>query len=127
MKPIQNIVMVDDNEGEHLIAKDAIYDYNPTANMISAYDGEQALETLQQLASPPDIIFLDINMPGMGGLEFLQEYARSASPSTVVVMLTSSDQHSDRVTCLAYDFVRQYIAKPVAKHHLESLAEHFFS
>lgn len=52
----------------------------------TALDGRQALEHIKQ--SPPDIVFLDINMPGMNGLETLREI-RAISRELPVIMVTA--------------------------------------
>jgi DNA-binding NarL/FixJ family response regulator len=54
--------------------------------------GEEALEVVKEHA--PDVVLMDLQMPGMGGVEATREIA-AAAPLTRVVVLTISDQDSD--------------------------------
>jgi len=80
-----------------------------------ASNGLEALAMLRDSTMPPDrrLILLDLNMPKMGGIEFLQ--ALRADPdlkSLTVVVLTTSDEERDKVE--AYNLnVAGYILKPV--------------
>jgi len=66
----------------------------------------------------PSVITLDINMPGMNGVEFLAEYTKRGYDPIVVAMITSSVNDKDISDCLAYDLVKGYRAKPVNKEFL---------
>lgn len=123
MKQIKSILMVDDNEGDHIIAEVAIKQYDSSIVIHKAYDGREALDLLKQMDSPPDVIFLDINMPGMDGHEFLSEYDKTSHDASVVVMLSTSDQDADKEKCLAYSFVKEYITKPLEGSDIEKLSE----
>ena len=50
-------------------------------------------------------------MPRMNGLEFLEQYSQRENQTTVVAMLTSSDQPSDKETALSYSCVKDYFLK----------------
>ena len=89
--------------------------------LLAAFDGQQALDLLVSLDAPPEVIFLDINMPLMDGHEFLSEYSKNSSNSSVVVMLTSSDQTVDIEKCMKYAVVLDYINKPLQVEHLVTL------
>lgn len=106
------ILVVDDQDADHLIAEYAIQDYNEDATILKAYDGAEALSVLSK-HHDIDLILLDINMPGMNGHEFLSQYNEDNENSPVVVMLTSSDQSSDRERCEQYQFVVDYLTKPL--------------
>lgn len=123
MRKISVVLIVDDNESDHVISRVAIEQYDPGIEILQAYDGEEALKILASADTQPDIIFLDINMPGMDGHEFLQEYAREGNPSSVVAMLTTSDQEADKEKCLTYPFVKEYIVKPLDSDELLSIAQ----
>lgn len=92
-----------------------------------ATDGLEALEMIRhqngKAIPKPQIILLDLHMPRMGGLEFLQELRKDASLSniSVFVMTTSSDQ---RDMDLAYSLnIAGYIVKPVSVEKFNAALE----
>ena len=123
MKKINSILIVDDSEGDHVIAQLAVEQYDPSITVNKAYDGQEALNLLEGLDVIPEVIFLDINMPGMDGHEFLTEYAKTYQPSSVIAMLSTSDQVSDKEKCLGYSFVKEYIVKPLDASDIEAIAK----
>jgi DNA-binding NtrC family response regulator len=77
-------------------------------------DAEKALEAVRSQA--PDLVLLDIGLPGMNGIEALQEI-KKLRPDTVVIMITAFEDIATVVSAMklgAYD----YIVKPV---HMEAL------
>ncbi len=62
-----------------------------------ASDGSAALDLVRELA--PDVVVMDLNMPGMNGIEATREIARLA-PLTRVVVLTISDQDDDVIDAI---------------------------
>lgn len=84
-------------------------------------NGEEALAYLRReppfdapdAAPRPGIILLDLNMPKMGGLEFLAAYKKVQAIRPIpTVILTTSDEERDRIN--AYDIgIAGYIVKPV--------------
>jgi two-component system, OmpR family, KDP operon response regulator KdpE len=76
--------------------------------------GEEALQALR--ASAYDVVLLDINMPGLGGIETLQRI-RSFSPRLPVLMLTVRDQEEDKVEALNLG-ADDYITKPFSTREL---------
>lgn len=123
MNNIQTVLMIDDNQADHIIANEAISSYDPNIVLLSAYDGAEGLALLERGMEKPDLILLDINMPGMDGHEFLKEYSKRDDTSTVIIMLTTSDQTSDKEKCLAYDFVYEYVIKPIELAKFRALVE----
>jgi CheY-like chemotaxis protein len=121
MKALKNILIVDDSESDHVITRFAIQEHDPKINTVSAYDGREGLNIIATSKVEFDLILLDINMPGMNGHEFLAEFAKSNHPAAVVVMLTSSDQESDKQKCLHYQFVIDYYNKPLEAEDLIKL------
>ncbi len=119
---IKTIMLIDDSEEEHYLTEYVIKKYDPSLVMIQAYDGDEALAMLAEMEEHPSLILLDINMPRMNGFEFLEEYQKLYS-SSVVVMLSSSDQGSDKKRAFEYSVVKQYIIKPIEVQDLENLAK----
>lgn len=115
-----NILLVEDDEVDVMNVKRAFKKNHITNPLYIAENGLEALKLLRsQEGKPPVIpkerrlILLDINMPKMNGLEFLE--ALRADPklkATPVIVLTTSDEDRDRIE--AYNFnVAGYILKPV--------------
>jgi DNA-binding response OmpR family regulator len=79
----------------------------------SIADGKAALD--RALASPPDLVVLDLMLPGMSGLEVCRRL-RAASP-VPVIMLTARGEESDRVVGLDLG-ADDYVAKPFSAKEL---------
>ncbi len=116
-------MVIDDSEADQMLAKMELEEFRPGIEIIQAYDGREALQILGELDKQPDIIFLDINMPNMNGHQFLAEYSKHDVQSTVVAMLTSSDQTIDKEEALKYKCVKKYFVKYINGKDLATLSE----
>src|SRR5438093_9376997 len=87
----------------------------PEADVTSAKDAEEGLKYLEK--DPPDIILLDIVLPGMDGFQLCQEVRRISD--VPIVMLSARDGEVDKVRGLEMG-ADDYITKPFS--HLELLA-----
>ena len=117
---IIHILLVEDDEVDVMNVKRAFKKYKITNPLYIAGNGLEALDMLRSPdEQPPEVpktrrlILLDLNMPKMNGLEFLQEIRQDkALKRTPVIVLTTSDEDKDRIE--AYNFnVAGYILKPV--------------
>ena len=110
-----NILLVDDDELDVMNVQRAFRKNNIQNPLFVAHDGIEGLERLRDGTVPEDrrLVLLDLNMPRMGGIEFLRELrADPALRTTSVVVLTTSAEDRDRVE--AYNLnVAGYIIKPV--------------
>lgn len=118
---IDTIMIVDDDEVAHMTTESVIEEFDPTINILQAYDGQEALEILDKLAVQPNIILLDINMPRMNGFEFLEEYKTREHKSGIIAIQTSSNNDKDKERAKRYDFVTKYLLKPINISDLEDL------
>ena len=74
----------------------------------------------------PDAIFLDINMPGIGGMDFADLYSRRYAdlyPDTKLVILTSSSSWKDKVKAMEIPAVDEVVQKPLTTEKLNSLLQ----
>lgn len=118
------VMIVDDSEPDQFLCKIVIENYDPKIKILKAYDGMEALEVLSTTEQKPDVIFLDINMPGMDGHTFLANYDKSDMKKTsVIVMLTSSEQKADKEKSMAYHFVKSYLNKPLEAEDLDEIIQ----
>ena len=84
-----------------------------------AADGEQALERAQ--AAPPDLVVLDINLPGMDGIEVCRQLkAHPATQAVPVVMVTAREDDAARQGALAAG-AAAYLLKPFSPRVLLDL------
>ncbi|KAM3100266.1 response regulator [Phormidesmis sp. 146-35] len=122
-----NILLVDDDEVDVMNVQRAFKKHNITNPLFVANNGFEALDMLR--GDPPTVpphrrlILLDLNMPKMGGIEFLRELrADDRLKNTPVIVLTTSNEDNDKVE--AYNLnVAGYILKPVTfSRFLESMA-----
>jgi CheY-like chemotaxis protein len=90
------VFLIDDDEDDKELFLEAIEEVNPTAKCRTAGSAEEALSILETEALPPDFIFLDINMPGIGGKECLMKLKKIKKLASVpVVIYTTSDLKRD--------------------------------
>lgn len=115
-----NILLVEDDEVDVMNVQRAFKRNRITNPLFVAGNGLEALAMLRGQSETghnvPDtrrIVLLDINMPKMNGIEFLQALRQDSHLAmTPVVVLTTSDEDQDRIE--AYKFnVAGYILKPV--------------
>ncbi|MDJ0679523.1 MAG: response regulator [Xenococcaceae cyanobacterium MO_167.B52] len=117
---IINILLVEDDEVDVMNVKRAFKKYKITNPLYIAGNGIEALEMLRSQNNQSSIIpekrrliLLDLNMPKMNGIEFLNEIRNDDNlKRTPVIVLTTSDEDKDRIE--AYNLnVAGYILKPV--------------
>ncbi|MFT6149417.1 MAG: CheY-like chemotaxis protein [Saprospiraceae bacterium] len=108
------ILLVEDDRVDAMTVKRAIRQIKMHHPLIHAENGEEALEYLNNSSNEkPWIILLDLNMPKMNGIEFLQVAKRNdAFKSIPVVVLTTSKEQQDRIETFKFG-VAGYMVKPV--------------
>ena len=108
------ILLVEDDHVDVMTIRRALKEIEVTNALVTVENGELALSYLRDAASArPCIIFLDLNMPIMNGLELLRELkADPALMAIPVIVLTTSDEQQDKVSSFNLG-VAGYMAKPV--------------
>jgi CheY-like chemotaxis protein len=134
------VMIVDDDDVDRYTLKRLLKSGGIDVPIFEESDGVAALQFLSDCdvnkelygeTYPPIIIFLDINMPRMNGIEFLSEFAKLRTKqgkyeSVVLLMVTSSDNASDKEAIEQYDFVEGYITKfPSSGDELRATIENF--
>lgn len=115
------ILLVEDNPDDELLALRVLKENMSSSDVVVVRDGEEAVEYLfgnsafnsQDGAEMPDIIFLDIDLPKLDGIDVLKRIRNDERTSTIpVVMLTSSRDKSDINRCYAHG-ANSFICKSV--------------
>ena len=113
------ILLVEDDRVDIMTVQRALKKTDISNPLCVARTGVEALGMLRgegypKLEPTPSLILLDLNLPKMGGIEFLKELRADPELSAMqVIVLTSSNEPSDRDAALKYE-VDDYIVKPHA-------------
>lgn len=112
--PSKPILLVEDDLVDVMTVKRALKEIRVANPVVNQENGEEALKYLRcPDNAKPCIILLDLNMPIMNGIEFLQVVKQDALLKRIpVVVLTTSEEQQDKVC--SFDLgVAGYMAKPV--------------
>ena len=111
------ILLIEDDTIEVMKLKRAIKKLELNHTLIEAKNGEEALSILKDNQVLPDIIFLDLNMPKINGLEFLKIVKKDPILKFLPTMiLTTSNNRKDVLACYN-EGVAGYIIKPLKYDH----------
>lgn len=121
---LNSVLLIEDSSAEHYLYTKVLKSYNENVEIFAAFDGQEGLYFLVEKKVNPDVILLDINMPGMDGFEFLESYVtHDQLKECVIVMLTSSDHERDKDRAFSYGCVKDYILKPLSLDNIDTLVK----
>jgi len=135
------VVIVDDEEIDRYIARRAIngsgadcriIEFNAGDEFTQMFDDDDAFREKIGDVPPPVLVLLDINMPRMSGFEVLAQLkkqfeARKRQPGCFIVLMYSSSNHAkDRADALEYEFVRDYLVKPIDETIFKHLIDKYY-
>ena len=131
-RKLKCVLLVDDSEPTNFVNKKIVEKMELAERVETVENGFEALEFLKKESDKegyPELIFLDINMPGMNGWEFLDAYAKLPKKEQallVIVMLTTSLNPDDREKAIRIGYVEDFINKPLTKDKVQEVYETFF-
>ncbi|MBT8276740.1 MAG: response regulator [Bacteroidia bacterium] len=106
-------MLIEDDQIEVMKLMRAIKKIGGEHHFVEAKNGENALELLSHQENIPDLIFLDLNMPRLNGLEFLKILKSDEILRYIpIVILTTSSNRKDVLECYKIG-VAGYILKPL--------------
>ena len=108
-----NIFLIEDDKIEVMKLNRTISSLNLNHNITEANNGEDALKILESKDKLPDIILLDLNMPKINGLEFLETLkADDVLRYIPTIILTTSSNKKDLLECYKLG-IAGYVLKPL--------------
>ena len=129
-----SVLIVDDDPGDLLLTEHVLRSSHQFGTILTAESADEALAMFRDYerscaehpdAFPPLLVLLDIAMPGRSGHDFLREFSSIREcgnyDSVVIAMLSSSTAEEDRRSSGAYEFVVDYLVKPLQLQDVESI------
>ena len=121
MSLFKKILLIDDDEDSNFLTKRIIVHSNIADEVTVVLNGKEAYELMKQYADKkanyyqyPDLVLLDIKMPVMNGIEFLEVCNANNLCNFPVVILTSSVDERDREDATKFANVKDFINKPLS-------------
>lgn len=130
------ILLVEDDPADQKLIKTSLKNQKVANDLHIVNGGEEGMDFLHHRGdydgggSRPDLILLDLNMPGMGGKEFLRQIKSDEHLKEIpVVILTTSDSEKDIIDSYKLQ-ASGYVRKPVTligfKEVMETIGEYWF-
>jgi CheY-like chemotaxis protein len=122
-----NILLVEDDKVDVMAFKRALHDIKVGNALYVAGDGIEALEMLRgengrEMLPKPCLVLLDLNMPRMGGIEFLQEVrADPALTRLLVIVMTTSSSEEDRMRAYRLNVAGYIVKNRLGQSFLDSI------
>lgn len=125
-KLVDKTMLIDDSEIDLFIHRRFLELCNFSKELLAYKSAESALDSLKRLngETPPDLIFLDLNMPVVDGFSFLDTFSKLPEKVTNhsrIVVLTSSNSATDREQVFLYRNVIKMITKPIKEADIDAL------
>lgn len=125
--------MIDDDQVSNFVCESIIKGERFADEVYSFEWASDALEYLKKTSETdpdnfPDLIFLDINMPGMDGWAFIQEYRKLPEEITQkcsLFMLSSAVDRKDIICAKSHEEVKDFFSKPLSPEILAIIREEF--
>ena len=127
---IKKLLCVDDDKITLTLIKLVVGKASFAEEIVTKMNGKEALDYYNELAQNPavepypELIFLDLNMPVMGGWDFLEEFARNFYKkfnNTKIIILSSSADPEEKAKARKYPMIIDYLAKPLTINALKNI------
>jgi CheY-like chemotaxis protein len=124
MSNYKTCLLIDDNYIDNFVTRRILEGGNFAEKVVVLQSANDAINSLRAGAVKPDVIFLDIRMPVMGGFEFLQEYDKleiDNKQAIKIFMLSSSLDPTDLKKSSNNKYITQFIHKPITQKTLDDI------
>ena len=111
-----NVLIVDDTYVNRLLIKELILSYDREIKISEACNGQVALNKIEGV----DLIFMDIQMPVMGGIECMKFIRNELKLNLPIIAITAYDNYNNMIECDKNNF-SMYVKKPVEADMIKTI------
>ena len=111
---MKSVFLAEDDPDDRLFFTDALKQTKPSATITISKDGIELMDNLATVSEPPppDVIFLDLNMPRKNGFDCLKEIRSDPRLKKIPVVIVSTSSNQDMVDRTYRDGANYYLCKP---------------
>lgn len=127
-KKLNRVLLIDDDESTNFLHKIVLEDTIDIKSIEVAETVKEAFELLERRDkndADPELIFLDLNMPGMTGWDFLEKY-RELNKNSVIFILTTSANPDDKKKAEKIKEVTGFRNKPLTNEMVKEIILEYF-
>ena len=130
MEKLSSVLLVDDDSTNNFLNELLFKQLEVTDLLLTAEDGSQALDLISNMPdlNEPALLLLDVKMPGMGGIAFLEAFRQlplAQSRATVIIMLTTTMDARD-LSRLEELNIAGLVSKPLTKEKIDHILQLHF-
>jgi len=112
-KPNKSIFLADDDADDCMLFEDALREVSNSTALITANDGVELINLIETtVPPPPDVIFLDLNMPRKNGFECLEQIRSTKAWENIPVVIFSTSGQEEMVRKVHQQGANFFIRKP---------------
>jgi CheY-like chemotaxis protein len=109
----KNIFIADDDNDDLILFEDALREICKDSLLTTAKDGQQLMKILDEtVPPPPDVIFLDLNMPRKNGFECLDEIKLSEKLKNIPIVIFSTSDQPEAINKVYEQGASYFLTKP---------------
>jgi len=129
MQKLASVLLVDDDPTTNFLHEQLLISLGVTDNCLVAENGAEALTLLANDPafedSCPDLVLLDVHMPVMDGIDFLEAYVQPPRHPPVVIVLTTSVHARDQARMASLP-VADWVNKPLTRAKVDDILRLYF-
>lgn len=126
------VMLVDDSMSDNFLHERMIQRMGVARHVVTMRTGHGAIDHLtsydKKTCLPPQLILLDVEMPGMDGWQFLEAYDKlhQSDKSAEIVMMVAAEDAPEVEQAKSNPSIKDYIVKPITDESLEGLMQMHF-